>query len=64
MVIAMLGVLKAGGAYVPLDPQSPRDRVRFMLDDAGVCAVVTTLALRGTIPRRCAGDRVSRRRGG
>jgi len=36
MVVAMLAVLGAGGAYVPLDPTYPRDRLAFMLDDAGI----------------------------
>ncbi|MDB9513950.1 amino acid adenylation domain-containing protein [Kamptonema animale CS-326] len=35
-IIGMLGILKAGGAYLPLDPSYPRDRLNFMLADAGV----------------------------
>ncbi|MEW6738247.1 MAG: AMP-binding protein, partial [Acidobacteriota bacterium] len=34
MVIAILGVLKAGGAYVPLDPTYPKERLKFILEDA------------------------------
>ncbi|HEU0054645.1 MAG TPA: amino acid adenylation domain-containing protein, partial [Longimicrobium sp.] len=41
LVAALLAVLKAGGAYVPLDPRYPADRLRFMVEDAGVDAVVT-----------------------
>ena len=41
MVVAVLGVLKAGGAYVPLDPVYPSERLRFMLDDAGVSVLLT-----------------------
>jgi amino acid adenylation domain-containing protein len=41
MVTALLGVLKAGGAYVPLDPEYPRERLRFMLEDAGVEVLLT-----------------------
>ncbi|MGA9995150.1 MAG: amino acid adenylation domain-containing protein, partial [Pyrinomonadaceae bacterium] len=40
-VIALLGVLKAGGTYVPLDPASPRERVGFMMADAGARMLLT-----------------------
>ncbi|MCI0720529.1 MAG: amino acid adenylation domain-containing protein [Acidobacteria bacterium] len=40
MPAAILGVLKSGGAYVPLDPTYPRERLRFMLEDAAVRVVV------------------------
>ena len=35
LVVAMLAILKAGGAYVPLDPAYPRERLGYMLEDAG-----------------------------
>ena len=41
MVVALVGVLKAGGAYVPLDPTHPAERLRYMLDDAGVEVLLT-----------------------
>ena len=41
LVIALLGVWKAGGAYVPLDPGYPRERLEFMLRDAGVKVLLT-----------------------
>lgn len=40
MVAGLLGILKAGAAYVPLDPSYPRDRLQFMVDDAGIAALV------------------------
>jgi amino acid adenylation domain-containing protein len=46
MVVALLGVLKAGGSYLPLDPTHPADRLRYMLDDAGV----RTLLVDGSAP--------------
>lgn len=41
MLVGLLGILKAGGAYVPLDPSYPRERLDFMVRDAGVTALVT-----------------------
>ena len=35
MVVGLMGILKAGGAYLPLDPNYPRERLAFMLADAG-----------------------------
>ncbi len=35
MAIASLGVLKAGCAYQPLDPTYPKERLNFMMQDAG-----------------------------
>ncbi len=50
MVVAVLGVLKAGGAYVPLDPAYPAERLRFMLEDAGVGVLLTQEALAERLP--------------
>ena len=41
MVVGLLGILKAGGAYVPLDPAYPKERLRFMLEDAQVSVLLT-----------------------
>lgn len=40
-IIALLAVLKAGGAFLPLDPDYPAERLRFMLEDAGVEVILT-----------------------
>jgi amino acid adenylation domain-containing protein len=49
LVIALLAVLKAGAAYVPLDTSYPADRLRHMVDRAGVRVVVTTAARRQAV---------------
>jgi amino acid adenylation domain-containing protein len=51
MVVALLAVLKAGGAYVPLDPALPRERLAFMLADAGVPVLLTQRHLLERLPR-------------
>ena len=38
--IAMFGVLKAGGVCMPLDPGYPRERLAYMMEDAGVEVLV------------------------
>ncbi|MFT3772546.1 MAG: amino acid adenylation domain-containing protein [Minicystis sp.] len=40
-IVALLAVLKAGGAYLPLDPTLPEERLRFMMEDAGLAALLT-----------------------
>ncbi|ALG09901.1 thioester reductase [Kibdelosporangium phytohabitans] len=40
-LVAVLGVLKAGCAYVPLDEELPPARLRVMVEDGDVHAVVT-----------------------
>ncbi|MCB9730335.1 MAG: amino acid adenylation domain-containing protein [Deltaproteobacteria bacterium] len=50
LVVAVLGIIIAGAAYLPLDPEYPADRLRFMLQDAGVGIVVTSVAYGGTSP--------------
>ena len=42
---AIVGTLAAGAAYVPLDPAFPADRLRFMVEDAELTAILTTSAL-------------------
>lgn len=41
MVASILAVLKVGAAYVPAEPSFPRDRIRYMLTEANVDAVIT-----------------------
>jgi len=52
MVVGLLGILKAGGAYVPLDPTYPKERLKFMVEDARVKVLLT----QGTIGGVTAGE--------
>ncbi|WP_266168880.1 non-ribosomal peptide synthetase [Dyella subtropica] len=47
LVVGMLAVFKAGGAYLPLDPHHPAERLRYMLEDAGLPLLLTHGSLRG-----------------
>ncbi|AKH85663.1 CDA peptide synthetase I [Streptomyces sp. CNQ-509] len=50
MVVAVLAVLKAGGAYVPIDPELPRDRMGFMIGDAGLPVLITQRSVAPALP--------------
>ncbi|MFC8885505.1 amino acid adenylation domain-containing protein, partial [Streptomyces cinereoruber] len=50
LVVALLAVMKAGAAYLPLDADHPRDRIAYMLEDAGARTVVTTRELSDALP--------------
>ncbi|MBL8820428.1 MAG: amino acid adenylation domain-containing protein, partial [Planctomyces sp.] len=41
-VASMLGILKAGGIYVPLDPKLPADRLKLLIDNAGLTGLILT----------------------
>jgi non-ribosomal peptide synthetase component F len=60
MVIGLLGILKAGGAYLPLDPNYPRERLAFMLADAGCPVLVTQSALLDRLPEDAAHRQIVR----
>ncbi|MEG4227994.1 amino acid adenylation domain-containing protein [Microcoleus sp. N9_B2] len=49
-IVAILGVLKAGGAYLPLDPNYSKERLNFMLEDAGVQVLLTQTQLAANLP--------------
>src|SRR5262249_39253113 len=40
LVVALIAILKAGGGYLPLDPGYPRERLSFMLADAGAAVLI------------------------
>jgi amino acid adenylation domain-containing protein len=50
LVAAFLAVLKAGAAYVPFDPAYPRERLEFLMHDAGLKILLTESALVDQLP--------------
>ena len=40
-VVAALAIMKCGAAYLPMDPANPAERLRFILQDAGVRHLLT-----------------------
>src|SRR6185295_17859294 len=50
MVVALMGILKSGGAYLPLDPSYPQERLRYMIDDAGLRFIVSHRAVEAMLP--------------
>ncbi|MFI6330166.1 amino acid adenylation domain-containing protein [Micromonospora chersina] len=50
LAVGILGILKAGGAYVPLDPEHPRDRLAYVVGDAGVRLAVVSPGLADRAP--------------
>ena len=47
MIIGLLGILKSGGAFLPIEPKHPKDRIEYMLKDAGANILVTSKDLKG-----------------
>jgi amino acid adenylation domain-containing protein len=59
MIVAVLGILKAGGAYVPLEPSYPRERLAFMVQDAGLRMLLTKEELLQEVPGEYVGQTLS-----
>src|SRR6476659_4261973 len=51
MIVGVLGVLKAGAAYVPFDPTYPKERLRFLFEDADVAILLTQRRLIPDLPQ-------------
>ncbi len=41
LVVSALAAMKAGAAYLPLDPETPAERLRWILDDAGARVTIS-----------------------
>ncbi|MFC9278352.1 amino acid adenylation domain-containing protein [Streptomyces collinus] len=50
LAVGVLGILKAGGAYLPLDPDYPRERLEYLVGDAGVRLAVVSPGLADRVP--------------
>ncbi len=50
LVVSLFAILKAGGAYLPLDTAYPRERLRFMLEDARARVLLTQPELLSILP--------------
>ncbi|MCW5623207.1 MAG: amino acid adenylation domain-containing protein [Burkholderiales bacterium] len=49
MPMALVAILRAGAAYVPLDAGYPASRLRHMVDDAGIAALLVHAGTRDTL---------------
>ncbi|MBC3366504.1 non-ribosomal peptide synthase/polyketide synthase, partial [Pseudomonas sp. SWRI154] len=50
VIVALLAVLKAGGAYVPLDISYPRERLAYLMDDAGLALLISDTSVSAQLP--------------
>ena len=41
MYVGIVGALKTGARYVPIDSNAPRDRIEYIVNDAGVDVLLT-----------------------
>ncbi|MCF8414011.1 MAG: amino acid adenylation domain-containing protein, partial [Melioribacteraceae bacterium] len=44
-IATMLGIMKAGCAYVPLDPNYPKERINYIVEDAGIKTIVHNIGI-------------------
>ncbi|MFE5097999.1 amino acid adenylation domain-containing protein, partial [Streptomyces sp. NPDC056638] len=50
LMVALLATSKAGGVYLPLDAAYPAERIAYMLSDASVVCVLTSVHWAGELP--------------
>ncbi|MFI6067035.1 amino acid adenylation domain-containing protein [Micromonospora sp. NPDC051227] len=50
LVVSILAVMKAGAAYVPIDTMHPQDRIRVIVEHAGLSVVLTQRRLAALLP--------------
>ncbi|WP_428231982.1 amino acid adenylation domain-containing protein [Flavobacterium sp.] len=44
-IISVLGILKAGAYYIPMDTAYPKDRIKFILEDAACTILISTATI-------------------
>ena len=49
-VVAALAIMKTGAAYLPLDPSCPSERIRLILEDAGIPIVISDSSATSSLP--------------
>jgi amino acid adenylation domain-containing protein/non-ribosomal peptide synthase protein (TIGR01720 family) len=49
LVVALLAILKAGGVYVPLDPLYPKERLKYLVEDAQIAVVISERSFEPTL---------------
>jgi amino acid adenylation domain-containing protein len=54
MVAGLLAILKAGAVYVPMDPSYPRERLAFILEDAGLSVILVQQRVIDRLPEHSA----------
>ncbi len=54
MIISIVAILKAGAAYVPLDPNYPKERLAFIVEDAGLQTIISTKRAKNGLPENAA----------
>jgi len=53
MVTGILGILKTGGAYLPIDPDTPKERIKYILDDSSAKIILTHKETEALVESRC-----------
>lgn len=48
-IAVLIGILKAGAAYVPFNLTYPEERLRFMVDDAGISCLISDRSAAGKL---------------
>ncbi len=50
LIVALLAVMKAGAAYLPLDASYPRQRLEYLMADAGIALLLSHASLLDALP--------------